>query len=104
MQTLSNALQGGAWLAVALGMRVDVVGMYVGAVCVHEGVGCCWGGAVGLHSFCLHFREVDQRLGLVCLFFFFLILTSQSLLLEQLLSLQLLWESMLLTELSRSCR
>lgn len=35
---------------------------------------------------------------------FFLILTSQSLLLEQLLSSQLLWESMLLTELSRSCR
>lgn len=86
----------------ALGLRVDVVGMYVGAVCVHEGVGCCWGGAVGLHLFCLHFREVDQRLGFVSLFF--LILTSQSLLLEKLLSSQLLWESMLLTELSRSCR
>lgn len=53
----------------ALGLRVDVVSMYVGAVCVHEGVGCCWGGAVGLHLFCLHFREVDQRLGFVSLFF-----------------------------------
>lgn len=80
-------------------MRVDVVGMYVGAVCVHEGVGCCWGGAVGLHLFCLHFRGWGWFVSL-----FFLILTSQSLLLEQLLSLQLLWESMLLTELSRSCR
>lgn len=64
----------------------------VGAVRVHEGVGCCWGGAREMHLFRLRFTE-RIRLGLVGLFFFsffffFLILTSQSL---PILGLQLLW-------------
>lgn len=50
------------------------------------------------------FQRSGSETGAGLSLFFFLILTSQSLLLEQLLSLQLLWESMLLTELSRSCR
>lgn len=54
------------------------------------------------HSVCVSEKWIRGWGWFVSLFF--LILTSQSLLLEQLLSLQLLWESMLLTELSRSCR
>lgn len=59
----------------------------------------CWAALV-LSAFQRSRSEAGAGLSL----FFFLILTSQSLLLEQLLSLQLLWGSMLLTELSRSCR
>lgn len=57
---------------------------------------------VDLNLFYQHFIEGDQRLaGFV---FFFLIPTSQSLLSEQALTSQLLWESLLLTELSGSCK
>lgn len=66
------------------------------------------GRAAELHLFCLGFVEADQRLRLVCLgfvvvflFSFFLILTS---LLEQTSIFSFSGESMLLSELSGSCR